>query len=204
MSTYYKNWIEQEKFKEKHLEYGASNVHYFDLRMSLFYCQKGLCAYTEEKLCKPHLLEQDKWCNGKYSEAKENIRTKGHIEHFDESLKKEKGWLWDNLFMVDSDINVQKGTKKVHYILKPDSPDYDVDKYLQFDDETDTFYPHINLTQEEQNNVKNMIKVLGLNDVIRREEMIENLKIDIEYAMDLIEPLEYPTAWRMTLENLKA
>ncbi len=203
LSSYYSDWIEKEKFKEQHPKYDSGNVHYFDLRMSLFYCQKGLCAYTEQKLCKPHLLTKEKWKNGKYIELKENTITDGHVEHFDESLKKTKGWLWDNLLMVYGDTNVRKGTKPIKYILKPDSPDYDAYKYLQFDYEIDTFYAHIDLNDEDREEVNYMIKTLGLNDVNTREDMIQNLKIDIEYDMDLIEPNEYPTAWNMTLTQLK-
>ncbi len=204
LSSYYKNWIEQKKFKEQHPKYDAGNVHYFDLRMSLFYCQKGLCAYTEEKLCKPHFLTKDKWNNGKYIEKKENIKTKGHVEHFNESLKITKGWLWDNLFMVDGDINISKGTKPIKDILKPYSPNYNEYKYLQFDYETDTFFAHIDLTDEEREDVNYMIKTLGLNSVQRREDMIEDLKIDFECDMDLKEPNEYITAWKMTLKQLEA
>ncbi|MFK5976355.1 MAG: hypothetical protein QM493_07600 [Sulfurovum sp.] len=52
-------------------------------------------------------------------------------------------------------------------------------------------------------NVGYMIKTLGLNHVIRREDMIQDLKIDFEYDMDLEEPHEYITAWNMTLQQLK-
>ncbi|MFK5977224.1 MAG: hypothetical protein QM493_12050 [Sulfurovum sp.] len=83
--------FQYDELSEQHPTYDAGNVHYFDLRMCLFYCQKGLCAYTEEKLCKPSLLLKDKWNNGRYIEKKENINTRGHLEHFDGSLKKTKG-----------------------------------------------------------------------------------------------------------------
>ena len=44
LSSYYTDWIEQAKFKEQHAKYDSGNVDYLDVRMSLFYCQKGLCA----------------------------------------------------------------------------------------------------------------------------------------------------------------
>jgi len=197
LSTYYKDWV--DNFDEKHKVYDSRNVHYFDLRMSLFYCQKGLCAYTEERLCKPSLIEKDKWKDGKYIKSKQEVSTRGHIEHFDESLKSEKGWLWDNLFMVDGDINNKKGTKPVNYILKPDSPDYDENKYLQFDYEIDTFFPNINLSKEKYDEVKKMIEVLGINDVQRREDMVQELKDNLDMGIVPREPSEYITAWRMTL-----
>jgi len=203
LSSYYQNWIEQEKYKDKHPSYSPNNVHYFDLRMSLLYCQKGLCAYTEEKLCKPQWIEKSKWKDGKYSETKENVPTRGAVEHFDSTLKDKKGWLWDNLLMVGSDINNHKGTKEVKYILKPDSSNYDEYKYLQFDYETDTFYPNIHLIEDERRDVEYMIQTLGLNRVQRREDMIQNLKIDFEHGMELEEPNEYITAWNMTLSQLQ-
>ena len=197
LSTYYKDWV--DSFEEGHKPYSSSNVHYFDLKMSLFYCQKGLCAYTEERLCKPHLIEIDKWADGKYIKSKQEVSTRGHIEHFDESLKKGKGWLWDNLFMVDGDINNKKGTKAVKYILKPDSTDYDENKYLQFDYETDTFFAHIGLSKKERDEVNYMIKVLGINDVQRREDMVRELRDNLDMGIIPNEPNEYITAWRMTL-----
>ncbi len=106
--------------------------------------------------------------------------------------------------MVQGDINRRvKHTKPVKYILKPDSENYDENKYLQFDYETDTFSAHDSLNSEEKKEVTYMIKTLGLNLVVRRKLMIQDLKEKFEMGMDIEEPKEYITAFKMTLEILK-
>ena len=203
LSTDYKAWVESAKGKY-HKYDSSGNPHYTDVRMSLFYCQKGLCAYTEEILCDDELITKEKWESGKYIGLVGNEFTYGDVEHFDESIKPIKGWLWDNLFMVQGDINKRvKHTKAVKYILKPDSENYDENKYLQFDYETDTFFAHNNLSIKEKKDVNYMIKILGLNRVVRRKQMIQDLKENFEMGMDIEEPKEYITAFKMTLKSLK-
>ncbi len=203
LSTDYKDWVESDAGKY-HKYNSSNNTHYIDVRMSLFYCQKGLCAYTEEILCDDSLIEKEKWKDGKHIGLIGNEFTFGDVEHFDESIKPKKGWLWDNLFMVQGDINKRaKHTKPIKYILKPDSKEYDENKYLQFDYETDTFSAHDDLSTEEKEEVCYMIKILGINHVVRRKLMIQDLRENFEMGMDIKEPKEYVTAWNMTLKALR-
>lgn len=203
LSTKYKNWV--EAFTGSHDKYSASNKYYFDVRMSLFYCQNGLCAYTEEKLCDKSLIDLSKWVDGKHIGLTGNEFTFGDVEHFDESIKPTKGWLWDNLFMVQGDINKRvKHTKAINYILKPDSTDYDENKYLSYNHKTDVFYPNDSLSPTEKVDVEYMITTLGINKVVRRKDLIKELEVAIE--LDLLDalpnPIEYITAWNMTIDNL--
>lgn len=203
LSTEYKDWV--DSFTGEHEPYGAKNKHYFDVRMSLFYCQNGLCAYTEEILCDESLLNVSNWTDGKHIALIGNEFTYGDVEHFDESLKPTKGWLWDNLFMVQGDINKRvKGRKGVKYILKPDSPDYDEYKYLSYNHDADVFYPNDALEPDEKEDVEYMITTLGINKVVRRKDLIKELVVANEVGLldDLPNPIEYITAWNMTKNNL--
>ena len=117
LSIVYKQWEERlEASASKHPNYTSSNFRYFeDIKMNLFHCQDGLCAYTEKRLC-PEGYGSENWENGRYaSNIPDSI---GHLEHFDESLKTNKAWLWDNLFMVLEKVNVQKSNEPINNILK--------------------------------------------------------------------------------------
>ncbi len=64
--------------------------------------------------------------------------------------------------MVNSNINCRvKGAKAINLILKPDTPEYDPDKYLQFNVETNLFIPHNDLSEDEKADVTEMITILG-------------------------------------------
>ncbi len=204
LSTKYKEWL--DNLDEKHPKYSSSNRYINDIKMNLLYCQKGLCAYTEELLCDIELIKPENWKEGKYNRKldKQNL-VNGDIEHFDCNLKEDKGYLWDNLFMVNSNINCRiKGTKSVNPILKPDADSYDEFKYLQFDDEVNRFIPNRKLSKGEREEVKNMIEILGINsNAFKRAKQIKDLKEDFEFGEELKEPIEYITSWKMTLKNLK-
>jgi len=207
LSTKYKECV--DSFEGNHEPYKSSNKfgkeHYIDIRMNLFYCQNGLCAYTEEKLCDESLIKESNWVDGKHIGLIDDEFTYGDIEHFDESLKPTQGWLWDNLFMVQGDINRRvKHTKPVKYILKPDSTDYDENIYLSYNHKIDQFYPNDSLTDEEKIDVKYMIETLGINKVIRRKDLIKELVEAHKYGLLEFEeePKEYTTAWNMTVRNL--
>ena len=186
---------------KNHPKYNSSKCKYYnDIKMSLLYCQNGLCAYTEKFLCDSKFITVDNWDKKRYK-TKLDKTIKGDLEHFDESLKDKKGWLWDNLFVVDTHINCRiKSTKPIKSILKPDSSDYDPNKYLNFDFETGVFFPIITLTKKEKEDVKYMIETLGLN--CYSYERKEYLKL-IKDLYPLREPKQYITAWNMTLNQLK-
>ena len=204
LSTNYKTW--HDGLGDTHPPYNSSsNKYYNDIKMSLLHCQKGLCAYTEEMLCDEKYFEILNWQNGQYntsltSEQKKQIQ--GDLEHFDESLKPQKAWLWDNLFIVNTYINCRvKHTKPIKNILKPDSPTYDPDKYLDFDYDTGVFFPNTNLSPQELNDVAEMIEVLGINCFYsQRKKQLQEWKDRIEVGLD-VNPHRFITAWNMTLKN---
>jgi len=207
LSKAYKEWLDTLE-EDNHPIYNSSNnKYYFDIKMSLLYCQKGLCAYTEQLLCDLKFIEPSNWDSQKYATAltqNDKNTIQGDLEHFDESLKSENAWSWDNFFVVQTHANCRiKGTKAVRPVLKPDAPDYDENKYLQFDFKTGVFSPHNDLTPEEKEDVIYMIETLGINCIYaQRKKQLENWKDRLEVGLD-VEPHEYITSWRMTLANLK-
>jgi hypothetical protein len=202
-STKYKEWV--DGLGDNHPAYSSSHRFITDIKMSLLACQKGLCAYTEELLCDKSLLDEANWQDGKYTKKLDNQNlVNGDIEHFDCSLKNTQAYLWDNLFMVNSNINCRvKGTLSVDNILKPDRDSYDPYIYLDFDYETNVFRPKSSLSSEEQERVKEMIQILGINsNAFKRARLIKDLKENIEMGLELNEPDEYITAWSMTKDAL--
>lgn len=205
LSTHYKSWLDE--VRGNHPSYKSDFKHVKDIKMSLLVCQNGLCAYTEELLCDPSLITSDNWSDGKYITALDNQNlVNGDLEHFDCSLKEDHGYLWDNLFMVNSNINCRvKGSKSINSILKPDTVNYDPYKYLQFDDVLNLFIPCDNLPENEKIFVKDMIITLGLNsNGFKRAKQIKSLKEDFELGLLLNEPNEYITSWKMTLKALQS
>ena len=204
LSEKYLNWMDE--LKTKHPIYDSSHKYIKDIKMNLLHCQNGLCAYTEEQLCDLKLLTESCWKNGRYIQLLKNEdMINGDLEHFDCTLKKTQAYLWDNLFMVNSNINCRiKGSKPINPILKPDSKDYDPFKYLEFDDSINRFIPNIRLSEQEKKDVIEMIETLGINkNSFKRAKQIKDLKEDFEFDSDLEEPYEYSTSWIMTLKNLK-
>ena len=201
-STKYKEWL--EGLNGDHPPYRSNQKYVQDIKMSLLACQNGLCAYTEELLCDRTLLSDDNWEDGKYAGDINNQNlVNGDLEHFDCTLKDTQGYLWDNLFMVNSNINCRvKGTKPVDNILKPDRGTYDPDVYLQFDDEVNAFIANQNLSDEDKIGVEEMIVTLGINsNAFKRARLIKHLKEDLDLGLEPREPDEYPTAWKMTKKN---
>lgn len=204
-STIYKEWL--ENLNSDHPKYSSSHKFVKDIKMSLLACQNGLCAYTEELLCDRALLSEDNWINGEYvGDLNNQNLVNGDLEHFDCTLKEKHAYLWDNLFMVNSNINCRvKGTKPVDNILKPDLCTYDPYHYLQFDDENNMFIANQNLPNDEKTRVEEMITILGINsNAFRRARLIKDLKENIELGLSLTEPDEYITAWKMTKKNLES
>ena len=204
LSKEYLTWMKE--LKKHHPKYSSSHKYIIDIKMNLLYCQNGLCAYTEEALCDLELFNEDCWKDGRYIKSLENEDLiNGDLEHFDCTLKENHAYLWDNLFMANSNINCRvKGTKPTHSILKPDSKDYDPFKYLEFDADINKFLPNVNLSKQEKVEVKEMIETLGINrNAFKRAKQIKDLKEDFELDLELKEPYEYITSWQMTLKNLE-
>jgi hypothetical protein len=204
LSEEYLKWMKE--LKEEHPKYSSSHKYIRDIKMNLLSCQNGLCAYTEEQLCDVKLLDENCWKEGRYIQSLEDEDlVNGDLEHFDCTLKEKQAYLWDNLFMANSNINCRiKGTKPIYSILKPDAKDYDPFKYLEFDDKINKFLPNINLSETEKIEVTEMIETLGINkNAFKRAKQIKDLKEDFELELDLKEPYEYSTSWEMTLENLQ-
>jgi hypothetical protein len=206
-----KEYSEWEKNLKEHPKYDSGHRFYIDIKMSLLYCQKGLCAYTEEVLCDPKFIKIENWDKGKYKKeliTQQKYQIRGDLEHFDESLKDKQGFLWDNFFVVNTHNNCRvKGKKAIKKILKPDSKEYNPYKYLEFlvDRELDSyiFVPNSKLPEQEQDEVKYMIEVLGLNCVeYERKRQIKEW--EDRYNLGLpVKPYRYVTAWEMRLEILR-
>ena len=174
LSTIYKQW---EELLETHPEYDSSkNKFYYDVMMNLFHCQDGLCAYTEQMLCIPDFYDTQNWDEGIYKKPS-NWSVKGQLEHFDAKKKKEKGWLWDNFFMADADVNTKiKRTNPVDEILKFDRPDYDEFELLEYNSQGHIFIANTTLEESIQERINKMLFILGVNhEPVRtvREEYLE-------------------------------
>ena len=119
LSKNYKKWVEGFEV-DGHPKYnGSKNKYYYDIKMSLLYCQQGLCAYTEQVLCANKYIDTINWDMDIYikeltKEDKNSIQ--GDLEHFDESLKPKNAWLWDNLFIVNIHNNRKTKNEKNHHI----------------------------------------------------------------------------------------
>ncbi len=174
LSTAYKKWIDSITQQGiEHPKYYSNHRFYNDIVMNLFYCQKGLCAYTEQLLCKQDFYHIQHWNEtGNYTKK---YKKKGQLDHFSPELKEKKGWLWENFFMVESDINIQKRDKAVYDLLKPDREGYSPEKYLPYSATTGRYVAKASLSAAEQKQVEDMIEIIGINHptvVERRKEII--------------------------------
>ena len=108
LSTKYKDWYDSQVATNNFVG-KSSRQYYDDIVMNLFACQRGVCAYTEMKICLPELYNSENWENGKYkmpeNAAFQRIDHLGELEHFDSANKKVQYWNWDNLFMIEAKIN---------------------------------------------------------------------------------------------------
>lgn len=205
LSTKYKAWEEAfEESNSPHPQYKSSSTrkeHYLDIVMNLLHCQNGICAYTEMFLCDPKHYSADNWKDGKYISVKPGKF--GQLDHFDESLKSKekdntgrKDWLWDNFFMVHTDVNSSaiKGSKPIDYLLKPDLPNYDPLKFLKYNANTHLFIPNDeNLNEEEQDRVQDMINTLGINNdaVVKSRRiylLMNSMSIKFAHITGYVEP----------------
>ncbi|HAO48102.1 MAG TPA: hypothetical protein DCR35_01615 [Runella sp.] len=161
LSSEYKQW--EESMRETHSPYNSSNnKYYYDVVMNLLHCQKGVCAYTEMSLCDEKYYKEECWKDGKYIISKPEFM--GALDHFNPALKKNTGWLWDNFFIVQKDINDKaKRNKSVDDILKPDSPLYDPFSLLEYDEKAHVFIANADLEEYLQKRINDMIDILGIN-----------------------------------------
>lgn len=198
LATAYADW--EQTLGEAHPHYNSSkNEYYLDIVMSLFEAQKGLCAYTELRLCDPSEWADHLWENGRFKVR--DHRFEGNLDHFDSSLKESKGWLWSNFFMIHSDINRRKSTKPSD--LKPDSANYDPDCEMTLNLATGLY---IAKCSQKQSDIDN----LGINDdfvVARRKSAcrkwkkyvnVNGLNFD-DLAID-----QFPTAAKVLRQSLKS
>ncbi len=153
----------------------------------------------------PNDLSPDKWANGKFPEK---FKFFGQLEHYDQSLKKSKGYLWSNLFVAHSDINTKnKGSKKVNYILKPDLDNYDPFFLLQYDFKSHYFIPNVERDENLQIKILEDINVLGLNfqPVVqhRRKKLnslIESVRLKQKTLAEIrLELFEFYTSFEMSI-----
>jgi hypothetical protein len=199
-ATKYQDWL--KKTGDIHLKYTPSNVHYLDVVMNLFYCQHGLCAYTEMPLCDDDFYDKKHWQNGKYMNQNKFGKF-GELDHFDPSLKKSQGWLWSNFFMISEKINRDKSDKAVFYFLKPDEPNYTPFDWFEYNEKLNRFVPHskFDLETEKNQQIQYMIDVLGLNHdtvVMLRRQFLTKIKKGIEFGMyswDAYKPEKFFTAF---------
>ena len=211
LSTAYLDWQANLGKTEPYPKYNSSsNDYYVDIITQLLYCQKGLCAYTEQFLAEKKAYDTAHWAEGRYQSPKPEFE--GQLEHFDES-KKAKGkdkhgiadWEWDNFFLVADVINTKvKGTKAVDPILKPDAADYDPYTKLMYNPATHRYSPNPNLSDQDHERVKVMIKTLGLNfsPLIRKRQETLKLVLKANQELSSSEILyegQFPTAYAMTI-----
>lgn len=207
-SKEYEKWLNDLEVQDRnHPDYDKYRKYYNDVKLELSRCQRGLCAYTEMKLCGTETFSIDKWENGR-CKIKTKIEAFGTLDHFDPTLKKEKGWLWANFFVVSGHINKSvKRDKSVDYILKPDTDDYDPFDKMMFNARLNMFIPNPKKTPDEQERIKEMIDMLGINyEPVRsiRSDFIKRLRKAIEY--EAYDPTDYqnsefPTTLSFILEE---
>jgi len=209
-SKEYEEWLNDLEVQGKnHPDYNSYRRYYNDVKLELLRCQGGLCAYTEMKLCGIDVFSADKWENGR-CKTQQKVEAFGQLDHFDPTLKKKKGWLWSNFFVVSDHINTSiKRDKLVDYILKPDAEDYNPADKMVFNLDINMFIPNPQKTLDEQERIKEMIATLGINyEPVRsiRNDFIKRLRKAIEYEAydeDDYQNSEFPTTLAFILEETK-
>lgn len=205
----YKAWLDRlETDGKDHPEYSSKHEFYIDVVANLLWIQDGLCAYTEQFLFDHKELSDGNWENGRFGKGKFDFY--GHLEHYNESLKKKKGWLWSNLFVVQADVNNKKGSRSVKYALKPDVDDYDPFYLLEYSFKEHRFLPNSNRNFKLQEDILNDINVLGLNYqplIQDRKEQLNTLVEEVKLKQKTLEQVreslrEYYTAFEMIVMDL--
>lgn len=207
LSTVYKEWEQTfERDGKSHGTYNSSkNEFYLDVVFNLLFCQKGVCAYSETLLCADHLYEINLWEKGRYK-VNNDAKKLGSLDHFNPNLKKDKAWLWDNLFMVHSDLNRDKAKKEITFLPKPDSDNYLPEKYFEYDSISHIFFPNHTLEMHVQEKIKSDILILGINHptiVSQREQYIQPILERHKYTNDkTLSTKQFFTALEMSLAKL--
>ncbi len=190
-SKKYQTWV-----SELTIPHPKTSCFYLDVVMDLMRCQNGLCAYTEVLLCHDSgWLVTENWHDGRYITFTRKP-CDGDLEHFNSRLKTNENWKWENLFVVKHEINTLKGYQDIDYILKPDAQDYNPFDLLEYNRETHMYVANRVKSHEDQMRIKEMIKILGLNNaniVKQRGEVIERA---FEFNTINIEN-QFPTAFSM-------
>jgi len=198
LSVKYKEWVDKLSHDDK--EHPRHSAYYDDIVMNLLHCQKGVCAYTEMPLCNTGLLSKNNWKNGRYVHKSPEVI--GELDHFNPQVKKNKYWEWQNLFVVLERVNRRKGAKEVDDILKPDSPGYDPDVLLEYNEKANVFIPHTEIKNKTiRKRIKDMIDVLQINYNFVRNERGKFLK-KVFKKREMDQPVEidcFFTAYQMTL-----
>lgn len=185
LAVEYKNWQDSFAVNEAQPKYNSSaGKFYYDVIANLIWIQKGLCAYTEYMMQGFEKCNPVNWNNNKFKQ----FTFAGGLDHYDPTLKNTQGWLWDNFFLIDSDVNSKKvkGSKKPNSLLKPDKPDFDPSYYLEYDVSIHEFIPNRTRTFEEQNLILQDINTLGLNwqpTVERRAKYLNEIINDVKYGV---------------------
>lgn len=217
-ATKYQTWlVEQLQLPvEQRKSYDANAAQfkfYIDIVINLFYCQNGLCAYTEEQLCPKDYYQHTNWIcktikdktnqHHSFDESVFNVPKvfNGELDHFDESLKTEKGWDWDNFFMIDADTNNRKGSKPIDYRLKPDAENYD--PFIIFDYSMDTHRFIVNTDfpvndEKDREKLQDIIdNVLGINfpNLVNKRAKAIAKHIVFGIPFDTETENEFPTAF---------
>ncbi|HLP47346.1 MAG TPA: hypothetical protein VK186_18575 [Candidatus Deferrimicrobium sp.] len=221
LSTEYKKKVDKlDNAGKKHRS--PSWEYCIDVVMNLLHCQGGVCAYTEMRLCGPRLIEKENWQEGRYKKTKSfvdecgNILYKetksrkigkfGSLEHFDPRLKAQAFWDWDNLFVIHTDINIDKNDADVDYILKPDLPGYDPFELLAYNKKTNCFVAHPDRSEDERKRITKMISLLQLNHETVHYEREEFLN-EVQFKEKMKEPFKvdrFFTAYAMAMSRDKS
>lgn len=208
LATAYKKWLDAlNKSGKNHPTYTSSFRFYKDIVANLLWVQKGLCAYTEMFLVNPDIVKPSEWKNGRFKD----FDFMGHLDHYDSKLKTDKGWEWNNFFLVHSDVNVKvKGTKKVNSLLKPDEAAYNPFYYLEYDFKAHHFYPNGDRELDLQKKILEDINTLGLNYqpiIDYRKDYLKPIIDDVLLGQLTVEQgkgklSKFYTAFEMTIQSL--
>ncbi len=164
LSKGYETWLQD--LRDKNKEHRTCSKYRTDVVMSLLYCQRGVCAYTEMRLCAPDLITEDKWNETEYIKRAANRDITGDLEHFDPTIKKEFHCEWDNLFMIHHKVNILKNDSNIEFIkpYKPDSEGYNPHEIFDYDSETNRFRPNSDIEDKaEVERIKKLLKLLSIN-----------------------------------------
>lgn len=205
LATKYNEWLKTLD-PDDHPEYESSTGFYYDIVANLLYVQDGLCAYTETYLISKDRVAPDNWKEGRYGK----LQTLGQLDHFDPRLKEKNGWLWDNFFMIHSDINTKVKREHIIHLLKPDSDGFDPYYYLGYNIDMGVFFPNNERTEEEKQLILMDLKHLGINHPsIRdmRKDKLARFLVRLEFGDITVEQgkeelLEFFTAYEMSAQYI--